>query len=201
MSNRETTAAQRNAIAAFCRQHSVRRLTWLYEPVRTGPDADSEVAFLIEFTRNDTPSLSALSKMESEFSRILGLNTDLHLYIRDLYLWNTPREEETEYDRADYMEVLLPREEIAEFCHRHKIKRLARFPHPRRDSIINVADVDFLAEFTRDANLSWGTLGVANELGELLGCVVDIELSAKEFPTDLEEIFRDTATFQTAPAN
>ena len=201
MSKRETTAAQEAQIVALCRQYKVRRLSWLHEPVRIGPDADSEVAFLIEFTRNDTPSLSTLAKMESEFSRILGLKTDLHLYIRDLYLWNTPREGEIEYDRADYMEIPLPREEIAEFCRRHKIKRLARFPRPRRDSIINVADVDFLAEFAQDAKLSWGTLGVAGELGEILGCVVDIELSSKEFPTDLAEIFRDTATFQTAPAN
>ena len=89
MSNRETTDAQKEAIAILCQQHQVRRLTWLYEPLRTGPDAGSD-AMLIEFNPADVPSLSKLAAMENEVGRILDRKIDLHLYLREMYLGYGP---------------------------------------------------------------------------------------------------------------
>ena len=184
----ETTATQKEEIAALCQHYRVRRLTWLHEPVRTGPDADSEAAMLIEFTRDDTPPLATLVKMETEISGILNRQTDLHLHIRDLYLHNTPFEGKIEYDRADYMEIPMPKDKIAEFCQHKKIRWLAKLPRPRRDSIIHVADVNFLAEFEPGVGVGWEIFTMGDELGEILGCFAEVDTLGGIEPTKLAKI-------------
>lgn len=200
MSNRETTAAQKEAIAGFCQQHHVRRLTWLDKPLRSGPDADSEAALLIEFNPADVPSLYKLASMEDEISRILERNIDLHLYLREMYLGYGPREAGIIYDRADYIDIPMPREKIAEFCKRKKIRWLAKFPYPSRASVINYADIEFLVGLGPDTKLSWYSLDGQEELNEILGCEVGIDF-ARELPADLEVIYSDAASIQPAPAN
>ena len=200
MSNRETTAAQKEAIAGFCQQHKVRRLTWLHEPIRTGPDADSEAALLIEFNPADVPSLAKLAGMEDEIGRILGRKIDLHLYLREMYLGYGPREAGIVYDRADYIDIPLPKEKIAEFCRRKQVKWLASLPQPSRESVTNYADIDFLVGLGPDTKLSWYSLDGQEELNEILGCEVGIHF-ARELPADLEVIYSDAASIQPAPAN
>ena len=197
MSNRETTDAQKEAIAALCQQHNARRLTWLYEPIRTGPDADSEAALLIEFKPADVPSLSKLAVIEDEIGRILNRNIDLHLYLREMYLGYGPREAGIVYDRAYYIDIPIPREKIAEFCKRKKILWLARFPYPSRASVIDYADIEFLAGLAPGAKFAWGALDGWKELDEILGCETAMDY-AKELPPDLEVIYRDPAAFQSA---
>ena len=175
MSNRETTAAQKEAIAAFCQQHSVRRLTWLYEPLRVGPDADSEAALLIEFNPADVPPLSRLAAMEEAIGEILGRKIDLHLYLREMYLGYGPGESGIVYDRADYADVPLPKDKITEFCKRKKIRWLAKLPYPSRGSVTNYADVGFVAEFEAGVSLGWDYFGLGWELGDVLGCLADVE--------------------------
>ena len=175
MSNRETTAAQKEALAAFCQQHHVRRLTWLDKPLRSGPDADSDAALLIEFNPADVPSLSKLAAMEDEIGRILSRNIDLHLYLREMYLGYGPREAGIVYDRADYLDIPLPKDKIAEFCKRKKIRWLAKLPYPNRASVIDYADVGFVAEFEPGVSLGWGYFGLGWELGDVLGCLTDVE--------------------------
>ncbi len=197
MSDRETTAAQNEQIAALCQQRKVRRLTWLGKPLRSGPDADSEAALLIEFNPADVPSLSKLAAMEDEISRVLGRSIDLHLYLREMYLGYGPREAGIVYDRADYMDIPMPREKIAEFCKRKKILWLAKFPYPSRASVIDYADVEFLAGLAPGAKFSWGMLDGWKELDEILGCETAMDYG-KELPPDLEVIYRDPAAFQSA---
>lgn len=200
MSNRETTAAQREAIAIFCQQRKVRRLTWLYKPLRSGPDADSEAALLIEFNPADVPSLSTLAAMEEAISSILSRKIDLHLYLREMYLGYGPGESGILYDRADYIDVPLPQDKIAEFCKRKKIRWLAKLPYPSRDSVNNYAEVDFLVGLGPDTKLSWYSLDGQEELNEILGCEVGIHF-ARELPADLEVIYSDAASIQPAPTN
>ena len=200
MRNRETTAAQKEAIAGFCQQHHVRRLTWLYKPLRSGPDADREAALLIEFNPADVPSLSELAGMEDEIGRILGRKIDLHLYLREMYLGYGPREAGIVYDRADYIDIPLPKEKIAEFCRRKQVKWLASLPQPSRESVTNYADIDFLVGLGPDTKLSWYSLDGQEELNEILGCEVGIHF-ARELPADLEVIYSDAASIQPAPAN
>lgn len=175
MSNRETTAAQREAIAVFCQQHSVRRLTWLYEPLRVGPDADSEAALLIEFNPADVPPLSRLAAMEEAIGGILGRKIDLHLYLREMYLGYGPGESGIVYDRADYLDIPLPKDKIAEFCKRKKIRWLAKLPYPSRGSVTNYADVVFVAEFEAGVRVGWDIFTMGDELGEIIGCLAEVD--------------------------
>ena len=175
MSNRETTAAQKEAIAILCQQRQVRRLTWLHEPIRIGPDAGSAAALLIEFNPADVPSLSKLAAMEDAISGILGRKIDLHLYLRELYLGYGPGESGIVYDRADYIDVPMPKDKIAEFCKRKKIRWLAKLPYPSRASVNNYADLGFVAEFEPGVSLGWDYFGLGWELGDVLGCLTDVE--------------------------
>ena len=196
----EISAEQTEQIAALGQQRKVRRLTWLDKPLRCDPDADSEAALLIEFNPADVPSLSKLAAIEDEISRILGRSVDLHLYLREMYLGYGPREAGIVYDRADYRDIPMPREQIAEFCKRKKIQWLAKLPYPSRASVIDYADVEFLAGLAPGAKLAWGALDGQEELNEILGCEVGIHF-ARELPADLEVIYSDAASVQPAPAN
>ena len=160
----------KDEVGRFCQRHSVRRLTWLHEPVRAG----SEAAFLVEFLREDLPPLATLAAMEAEIAEILDRPTDLHLYIRGFYVGNIPDEGEIAYDRADYMEFRIPADKIAEFCRRHEITRLASIKHPWRNSVINDSDLDFIAEFAPHAKLGLAYFGLGEELTELLGYPADL---------------------------
>ena len=160
----------KDEIGRFCQRHSVRRLTWLHEPVRAG----SEAAFLVEFLREDLPSLATLAAMEAEITEILDRPTDLHLYIRGFYVGNIPDEGKIAYDRSDYMEFPIPKDKIAEFCQRYEITRLASIKYPLRNSVINDSDVDFIAEFPPHAKLGLAYFGLGEELTELLGYPADV---------------------------
>ncbi|MYC35244.1 MAG: hypothetical protein F4X64_19020 [Chloroflexi bacterium] len=160
----------KDEIGRFCQRHSVRRLTWLHEPVRAG----SEAAFLVEFLREDLPPLATLAAMEADITEILDRPTDLHLYIRGFYVGNIPDEGKIAYDRADYMEFPIPKDKIADFCQRHEITRLASIKYPWRNSVINDSDLDFIAEFAPDAKLGLAYFGLGEELTELLGYPADL---------------------------
>ena len=160
----------KDEIGRFCQRHSVRRLTWLHEPVRAG----SEAAFLVEFLREDLPSLATLAAMEAEITEILDRPTDLHLYIRGFYVGNIPDEGKIAYDRSDYMEFPIPKDKIAEFCQRNEITRLASIKYPLRNSVINDSDVDFIAEFPPHTKLGLAYFGLGEELTELLGYPADL---------------------------
>ena len=170
---RETVAEPKERLADFCRRRRVRRLTWLYEPVRTDPDA-GDGAMLIEFNPADVPPLSKLAAMEEEIGRILGRRIDLHLYLRELYLGLGPGESGIVYDRADHMDIPMPQDKISAFCRRQKIRWLAKLPSPGRASVTGYADADFLAEFEPDAGVGWDIFTMGDELGEILGCLANI---------------------------
>ena len=196
MSKPELNTAENEQIVALCQRNRVRRLTWLYEPLRTGPDAGSD-AMLVEFNPADVPSLSTLAAMENEVGRILGRKIDLHLYLREMYLGYGPGEEGIMYDRADHMDITMPKDKIAEFCKRKKILWLAKLPYPSRASVIDYADVEFLVGLAPGAKFVWGALDGWKELDEILGCETALDY-AKELPPDLEVIYRDPAASQSA---
>lgn len=174
MSKPELTTTENKQIVATCQRYKVRRLTWLHEPVRTGPDAGSD-AMLVEFNPADVPSLSMLAAMEDEVGRILDRNIDLHLYLREMYLGYGPGEAGIVYDRADHVDIPIPRDKIAEFCKRKKIRWLAKLPYPSRDSVNSYADLGFVAEFEPGVSLGRDYFGIGWELGDVLGCLTDVE--------------------------
>lgn len=159
-----------DAMGRFCQRRKVRRLTRLDEPVRPG----SAAAFLVEFLQADIPPLAELAAMEGEIAGILGHPADLHLHIRGFCTGDIPPHGKIAYDRARYMEFELPKDKIAKFCQRYHITRLASLKHPQRSSVINDADVDFIAEFAPDAKLGWAYFGLGDELTELLGYPAEV---------------------------
>jgi predicted nucleotidyltransferase len=69
----------------------------------------------------------------------------------------------------------MPREEIAEFCKRNRIRRLALFGSVLRDDFSPESDVDVLVEFERGAHVGMIRLaGLELELGAILGRKVDM---------------------------
>jgi predicted nucleotidyltransferase len=84
--------------------------------------------------------------------------------------------------------IEIPHAEIAAFCHRHHIRKLALFGSVLRDDFRPDSDVDVLVEF--EPGQVPGFLGIARlerELAELLGAgKVDLRT-----PEDLSRYFRD----------
>ena len=145
MSANAITAAPQEAIAACGSQHRIRCLTWLDAPRRAGPDADSATR-LIEFNPADMPPRSQPAALEDKISCDLDRKTDRRLYRREMYLGCEPGEAGIIYHRDDYdyMDIPLPRDQIAEFCARKSVGWLARLSRLRRASVTEYVDVDLL---------------------------------------------------------
>ncbi|MBZ0252770.1 MAG: nucleotidyltransferase family protein [Candidatus Methylomirabilis sp.] len=77
------------ALAAFCRRHGVRKLSFFGSVLRDDFRPDSDVDVLVEFEEGVRVGLFDLVRMEDELSGLLGrradLNTpgDLSKYFRD----------------------------------------------------------------------------------------------------------------------
>ena len=69
----------------------------------------------------------------------------------------------------------IPKEEIAAFCQRNHIRRMALFGSVLRDDFTPESDVDVLVEFEPDARIGYiGLAGLEIELGKILGRWVDL---------------------------
>ncbi len=83
--------------------------------------------------------------------------------------------------------IQVPKEKLAEFCHRHHIRKLALFGSVLRADFRSDSDVDVLVEF--EPGHTVGLLRMAGleiELSEMLGRKVDLRT-----PGDLSRYFRD----------
>ena len=67
----------REAIAAFCRRHHIRRLAFFGSAVRADFGPQSDVDVLVEFDLGHTPGL-AFFTMQDELSDLLGRKVDLN---------------------------------------------------------------------------------------------------------------------------
>src|SRR5213083_2315312 len=90
---------------------------------------------------------------------------------------------------------LPPRPQLAEFCRRHRIRRLSLFGSVLRDDFRPDSDVDVLVEFEPGARVGLIRLaGMELELSELLGRSVDLRTAA-----DLSEQFRSGVVAAAEP--
>lgn len=87
-----------------------------------------------------------------------------------------------------------PREEIADFCRRNHIRRLALFGSVLRDDFGPESDIDVLVEFQPGHRLGFAFFTMQEELAQLLGRKVD--LNTKE---DLSRYFRDEVARTAEP--
>lgn len=92
--------------------------------------------------------------------------------------------------------IAVPRERIAEFCRKHRIRRLSFFGSVLRDDFAPESDVDVLVEFEPGARVGLIALGgMEVELSGILGR--DVDLSTEGF---LSPHFRDQVLREAAPA-
>jgi hypothetical protein len=71
--------------------------------------------------------------------------------------------------------IELDKEMLAEFCRRHRIKRLSLFGSVLTDQFNDQSDIDMLVEFEQDARVSLFELGgMTYELTQMIGRQVDL---------------------------
>ena len=80
----------------------------------------------------------------------------------------------------------IPKEKIAEFCRRNRIRKLAFFGSVLRDDFTPESDVDVLVEFEPGTRVGLRFFGMERELSEILGHKVDLNT-----PGFLSKYFRD----------
>lgn len=80
----------------------------------------------------------------------------------------------------------IPRREIADFCHRHHIRRLALFGSVLRDDFSPSSDIDVLVEFKPEKTPGFAFFRLQEELSHLLGRRADLRT-----PNELSKYFRE----------
>ena len=68
----------------------------------------------------------------------------------------------------------IAKDEVAEFCRRNHIRRMALFGSVLREDFAPESDVDVLVEFEPDVRLGWAFWDVEEELGRILGRKADM---------------------------
>jgi predicted nucleotidyltransferase len=85
-------AVPKEALAQFCRQHGIRRLSLFGSVLRDDFSAVSDVDVLADFEPGTRVTFFTLSRVEEGLSSLLGRHVDLHLprslspYLRDRVL-------------------------------------------------------------------------------------------------------------------
>jgi uncharacterized protein len=87
-----------------------------------------------------------------------------------------------------YHGLQIPKDAIAAFCRRHRIRRLALFGSIVRDDFRPESDVDVLVEFEPGARVGLRFFAIERELSEILGRQVDLNT-----PGSLGKYYRDEA--------
>lgn len=82
--------------------------------------------------------------------------------------------------------IEMPGELIADFCRRHRIRKLSVFGSAVRDDFGPDSDLDILVEFEPGARVGLDFFDMEAELSELLG--VEVDLNTEGF---LSRYFRD----------
>lgn len=88
--------------------------------------------------------------------------------------------------RPSRARIALPRAQIAEFCRRRHIRRLALFGSVLRDDFQPDSDVDVLVEFEPGTKLGFAFFDIEQELSQILGRRVDLRTEQ-----ELSKYFRD----------
>lgn len=84
-------------------------------------------------------------------------------------------------------QISIDREQIAEFCHRHHIRKLALFGSVLREDFRPDSDVDVLVDFEHGISIGFLRLAAMElELSRIIGRRVDLRT-----PPELSRYFRD----------
>ncbi len=95
---------------------------------------------------------------------------------------------------ASRVRIDVPHEQIADFCRRHHIRRLAFFGSVLRDDFQPDSDVDVLVEFEPSKTPGLAFFAMQDELSEILGRRVDLNTA-----NELSKYFRDEVLAEAEP--
>lgn len=87
--------------------------------------------------------------------------------------------------------VRVPREEVAEFCRRHHIRKLSLFGSVLREDFCNESDVDVLVEFEPGYVPGLKFFSMEEELSGILGRKVDLNTSRFLSPYFREQVLAE----------
>ncbi len=85
-----------------------------------------------------------------------------------------------------YHDINIPKDEVADFCRKHGIRRLSLFGSILRDDFGPDSDIDVLVEFQPEARTGFAFFGMQEKLSQILGRRVDLNT-----PGFLSKHFRD----------
>ncbi len=84
------------------------------------------------------------------------------------------------------LRISVDKRQLADFCHKHRIRRLAFFGSVLRDDFRPDSDVDVLVEFELGHRVGFSFFQIQEELSKMLGRRVDLNT-----PGFLSRYFRD----------
>lgn len=87
--------------------------------------------------------------------------------------------------------IEIPKAEIAEFCRRHNIVRLALFGSVLRDDFTDDSDVDVLVEFHPNHIPGFAFFEMQRELSRILGRNVDLNTPGFISPYFRDDVFQE----------
>ena len=93
----------------------------------------------------------------------------------------------------------IPREKIAEFCQRNRVRRMALFGSVIRDDFRPESDVDVLVEFEPGYAAGFIFFQMRRELTAMLGREVDMHTAASLSPYFRQEVLDEAEEIYVAP--
>lgn len=93
----------------------------------------------------------------------------------------------------------IPRDEIAEFCQRNRVRRMALFGSVIRDDFRPESDVDILVEFEPGYAAGFVFFQMRRELTAMLGREVDMHTAASLSPYFRQEVLDEAEEIYVAP--
>ena len=93
----------------------------------------------------------------------------------------------------------IPREAIAEFCRRHRVRRLALFGSVIRDDFTPQSDVDVLVEFEPGYVAGFEFFQMRRDLTAMLFREVDLHTAASLSPYFRQEVLDEAEEIYVAP--
>lgn len=101
---------------------------------------------------------------------------------------------------AGKVPIQVPREKLADFCRRHRIRKLSFFGSVLRDDFTPESDVDVLVEFEPGARVGFITFaGIERELSGLIGRKVDLNTEGCLSRYFKDEVLKEAEVHYVAP--
>jgi predicted nucleotidyltransferase len=97
------------------------------------------------------------------------------------------------------VKIEVPSEEVAAFCRRHHIRKLAFFGSVLRDDFTPESDVDVLVEFEPEHTPGLAFFAIQRELSAILGRKVDMNTEKGLSPYFRQEVVDGAEVLYVAP--